>query len=234
MESGVGYVQKNFLHGLELTDFSTIHAAVQVWLDTIANVCASMAKRNSDPCVDLLAQERAVRIWDRPTRTPTTLHTLRPVSRPASSASPSIPTSIPSPAAYAHCRLDGQSLSRTGSASTSTTSSSPVTRGHAMVAAPRTSRSRTTPRSLIAQRSRAREQRLMMHFSALSPDATAYYVGLEQHRLNARHHVRKILALAEIYPADAVARAISDGLAFQAFKVPSTSPTSWRPGPGAA
>ena len=33
----------------------------------------------------------------------------------------------------------------------------------------------------------------------------------------ARHHVRKILALAEIYSADLVARAISDGLAFQAF-----------------
>ena len=72
-------------------------------------------------------------------------------------------------------------------------------------------------KGLIAQRSRAREQRLMMHFLALSPDATAYYDGLEQRRLNARHHVRKILALAEIYPADAVARAISDGLAFQAF-----------------
>jgi len=72
-------------------------------------------------------------------------------------------------------------------------------------------------KGLIAQRSRAREQRLMMHFLALSPDATAYYIGLEQRRLNARHHVRKILALAEIYPADAVARAISDGLAFQAF-----------------
>jgi transposase len=27
VESGVGYVKKNFLHGLELTDFSTIHAA---------------------------------------------------------------------------------------------------------------------------------------------------------------------------------------------------------------
>ena len=72
-------------------------------------------------------------------------------------------------------------------------------------------------KGLIAQRSRAREQRLMMHFLALSPDAPAYYDGLEQRRLNARHHVRKILALAEIYPADAVARAISDGLAFQAF-----------------
>ena len=72
-------------------------------------------------------------------------------------------------------------------------------------------------KGLIAQRSRAREQRLMMHFLALSPDAQAYYDGLEQRRLNARHHVRKILALAEIYPTDAVARAISDGLAFQAF-----------------
>jgi len=70
---------------------------------------------------------------------------------------------------------------------------------------------------LIAQRSRAREQRLMMNFLALSPDAAAYYEGLEQRRLNARHHVRKILALAETYPADAMARAISDGLAFQAF-----------------
>lgn len=57
----------------------------------------------------------------------------------------------------------------------------------------------------------------MMHFLALSPDANAYYAGLEQRRANPRHHVRKILALAEIYPADAVARAIADGLAFEAF-----------------
>ena len=47
-------------------------------------------------------------------------------------------------------------------------------------------------KGLIAQRSRAREQRLMMHFLALSPDAQAYYDGLEQRRLNARHHVRRI------------------------------------------
>lgn len=45
----------------------------------------------------------------------------------------------------------------------------------------------------------------------------AYYAGLDQHRLDARQHARKILALAEIYPGDAVARAISDGLAFEAF-----------------
>src|SRR6201993_2708680 len=72
-------------------------------------------------------------------------------------------------------------------------------------------------KALIAQRGRAREQRLMMRFFSITPDAQAYYEGLEQKRFNARQHVRKILALAEIYPADSVARAISDGLAFEAF-----------------
>ena len=72
-------------------------------------------------------------------------------------------------------------------------------------------------KGLLAQRRRASEQRLMLRFLALSPDAAAYYDGLEQRRFNARHHVRKILALAEIYSPDLVARAISDGLAFQAF-----------------
>src|SRR5262245_44645659 len=38
VESGVGYVKKHFLRGLELTDLSAIQAAAQVWLDTIANV----------------------------------------------------------------------------------------------------------------------------------------------------------------------------------------------------
>src|SRR5262249_7768661 len=38
VESGVGYVKKNFLRGLELSEFDAIQAARQVWLDTIANV----------------------------------------------------------------------------------------------------------------------------------------------------------------------------------------------------
>src|SRR5262249_53633126 len=57
----------------------------------------------------------------------------------------------------------------------------------------------------------------MLRFLALSPDAQAYHDGLEQKRLTARYHVRKILALAEVYPADSIARAIADGFAFQAF-----------------
>ena len=73
---------------------------------------ASTVKRTSAPSICL--RKSSVRIWDRPTRTPTTLHTLRPVSRPASSASPWIPTSIPSPPRVRSPPIDGQSLSRPG------------------------------------------------------------------------------------------------------------------------
>jgi len=210
VESGVGYVKKNFLHGLELTDFSTIHAAAQVWLDTIANV--RIHGETQQRPVDLFAQERPH------------LGPLNPNPYDLARTSTSIASSqfritldtnqYSVPAAYAHRRLtvkaypdqvciyfDNQLIAR-------------HTRcygRHEDIEEP------DHAKGLIAQRSRAREQRLMMHFLALSPDATAYYDGLEQRRFNARHHVRKILALAEIYPADAVARAISDGLAFQAF-----------------
>jgi transposase len=37
-ESGVGYVKKNFLNGLELSDFSPVNPTVQSWLAQIANV----------------------------------------------------------------------------------------------------------------------------------------------------------------------------------------------------
>jgi hypothetical protein len=70
---------------------------------------------------------------------------------------------------------------------------------------------------LLVQRKSAREQRLVMQFLALSPRAQAYHDGLEAKRVNARVHLRKILALAEIHGKEAVARALDDGLELQAF-----------------
>jgi transposase len=210
VESGVGYVKKNFLHGLELTDFGAVQAAAQLWLDSIANV-RTHGETQQRP-VDLLVQERAA---------------LRPLS-PHPYDIAQVSTSVASsqfritldtnhysvPAAYAHRRVtvkaypdrvciyfDNQLIAR-----------HPRRYGrHQDIEDP------DHAKALVAQRSHAREQRLMLRFLALSPDAQAYYDGLEQRRLNARNHLRKILALAEIYAPDAVARAISDGLAFQAF-----------------
>jgi hypothetical protein len=73
------------------------------------------------------------------------------------------------------------------------------------------------PKALIAQRHNAREQKLLGRFLALSPKAEDYYHALAERRLNPRHHVQKIVALSEIYGTEAVARAMEDAFAFQAF-----------------
>ncbi len=70
---------------------------------------------------------------------------------------------------------------------------------------------------MLAQRRNAREQKLFGRFLTLSPKAEAYYQALAQRRLNPRHHVQKIVALSEIYGAEAVARAMEDAFVFQAF-----------------
>lgn len=210
VEFGVGYVKKNFLHGLELTEFNALRAAAQVWIYTVANV--RVHGETQQRPVDMLAQERPH------------LQPLNPHSYDVARVSTCVASSqfritldtnhYSVPASYAHRRLtvkawpdrvcvyfDTQLIAR-----------HPRRYGrHEDIEDP------DHAKTLVAQRCRAREQRLMLRFLALSPDAQAYYDGLEQRRINARHHVRKILALAEIYPADEVARAISDGLAFQAF-----------------
>jgi DUF971 family protein len=72
-------------------------------------------------------------------------------------------------------------------------------------------------RPLLAQRQKAREQRLLHGFLALCPAATAYFEQLQQRRLNTRHHVQKIMALVESYGSEAVARAVSDAHHFRAY-----------------
>ena len=166
VESGVGYVKKNFLQGLELTDFSTIQAAAQVWLDTIANI--RIHGETQQRPVDLLAQER-------PHLGPLNPHPYDIAHTSTSIASSQFRITVDTnqysvPAAYAHRRLtvkawpdriciyfDNQLIAR-----------HPRRYGrHEDIEDP------DHPKGLVAQRSRAREQCLMMRFLALSPDATA-------------------------------------------------------------
>ena len=66
------------------------------------------------------------------------------------------------------------------------------------------------PKALLAQRRKARDQKIFMRFLSLSPKAEQYYRQMEQRRMNPHHHLRKIVALSEIYTPDQVARAIED------------------------
>ena len=73
------------------------------------------------------------------------------------------------------------------------------------------------PKALLVQRRKARDQKIFMRFLTLSPKAEAYYHKLAQRRMNPAHHVRKIVALSEIYSLDTVARAMEDAFVFEAF-----------------
>jgi hypothetical protein len=73
------------------------------------------------------------------------------------------------------------------------------------------------PKPLLEQRKKARDHQLFKRFLALSPQAEGYYRQLEQRRLNPHHHVRKIVALSDVYGPDAVARALHDAADCGAF-----------------
>jgi hypothetical protein len=53
---------------------------------------------------------------------------------------------------------------------------------------------------------------LLQRLLSLTPKAEPFYLGLQERRLNVLHHVRKIVALSEIYGTDKTARAIEDAL----------------------
>jgi hypothetical protein len=182
----VGYVNKNFLRGLQLSDLSAVQASARVWLDTIANV-RTHGETQRRP-IDLFAEERQQ--LRQPNPHPYDL--ARTISAVASSqfriALDSNHYSVPS--RYAHRPMtvkaypdrvcvycDNELIAR-----------HPRRYGRRLdIEDPEHAK------ELIAQRGRAREQRLMMRFLALSPDAAAYYEGLDQHRLDGRQHVRKVL-----------------------------------------
>jgi len=73
------------------------------------------------------------------------------------------------------------------------------------------------PKPLLEQRKKARDHQLFRRFLTLSPQAEAYYRKLEERRLNPHHHVRKIVALSDIYTPEAVARALEDAWVYEAF-----------------
>ena len=56
VESGVGYVKKNFLKGLDIVDFSHLKPAADQWLDTVANV--RIHGETGQKPVDLFEKER--------------------------------------------------------------------------------------------------------------------------------------------------------------------------------
>ncbi len=210
VENAVGYVKKNFLNGLELTQFNALNPAVKSWMDTIANV-RNHGETRKKPA-DCLAEDLAV------------MHPVNPniydIARIESVRSTKLfRVSLDSnrysvPAEYASqpltLKIYPQRLC--------------IYHQEKLIARHVRSFDRHQdiedpdhPKALLKQRRRSEEQKLFQRFIALSPKAGDYYQQMEHKRLNARIHVRKIVGLSEIYGADAVARAMEDAFVYEAF-----------------
>jgi hypothetical protein len=206
----VGYVKKNFLNGLEFADFSAVNPAVQTWLAEIANVRVH-GETHRKP-VELFQEERPH--LKSPNAHPYDLARVLSLRASSQFRFTFEANRYSVPAEYAGRRL--------------TVKAYPdrlcIYHQDSLVARHTRSFDRYQdiedpdhPKALLAQRKSAREQRLLCQFLSLSNKAQFYYEGLTARRFNARAHVRKILALAEIYGIPATARALEDALAFNAF-----------------
>ncbi len=210
VESGVGYVKKNFLAGLQISDFKVLNPEAIHWLDTVANV--RIHGETGRKPAEMFQQER-------PCLSPLPVHpydiaTIGPV-RASRQFRVTVDTNHYSvPAEFA-----GQPL---------TLKIYPdrlcIYHHNTLIARHVRSYDRRKdfelpdhPKALMAQRKKARDQKIFMSFLALHPDADNYYRQLQQRRMNPVHHIRQIVALSEIYGKDPVARAIQDAFTFQAF-----------------
>jgi hypothetical protein len=210
VESGVGYVKKNFLNGLDIPHFSALNPAARHWMDTIANV--RIHGETHKPPEELFATEQ-------PALRPAPVHPYDIATVHQVRASPQFRVSVDAnrysvPAEYARtlvtlklypdrlCIYHQDQL---------------IARHVRCYDRHQDIEDPDHPKALLAQRRNAREQKLLGRFLALSPSAERYYQALAERRFNPRHHVQKIVALSEIYGVEAVVRAMDDALAFQAF-----------------
>jgi transposase len=210
VENAVGYVKKNLLAGNELTDFALVNPTARQWLDGVANVRIHGSTKRRP--VDLFQTEKPC-LKPLPDQ-PYDVGLIRP-ARANSQFRVTVDTNTYSvPAEYAgaaltlKCYPDHLCIYHQDKL---------IARHTRCYDRHRDFENPDHPRALLAQRRRARDQRLLLRLLALTPKAEAFYQGLCERRLNALLHVRKIVALSEVYGPEATRRAIEDALEFQAF-----------------
>ena len=210
VENAVRYVRSSFLGGLEIDEFAPLNPAARHWLDTVANVRIH-GQTHRRP-IDLFEEER-------PTLLPLPLAPYdvganRPVTASSQFRVVLDTNRYSVPSEYAGARLTLRVYP----------DKLLVYHQHNLIAEHARSYERRRDfldldhqRRLLAQRRKGREQQMLMQLMRITPRAEPLIEGLRNRRLNAPVHIRKIVALAEIYGADELARAIDDALEYHAF-----------------
>jgi len=210
VENGVGYVKKNFLAGLAIPDFRVLNPAARHWLDTVANVRLHGETRQKP--TDLWQQER-------PHLRPLPAHPFDIATVSQIRASRQFRVTLETNRYSVPAHLAGHAL---------TLKTYPdrlcLYQGETLIARHIRSYDRFQdfedpdhPKPLLEQRKKARDHQVCRRFLALSSQAEAYDRQLEERRRNPHHHVRKIVALSDVYTPEAVGRAMEDAFVYEAF-----------------
>jgi transposase len=210
VENGVGYVKKNFLNGLDIPAFTAVNPAARLWLDTVANVRLH-GETHCKP-LDRFAQEKP---------------SLRPL--PAMPYDCAVIRSAP---ANACCRVvldtNRYTVPHLYASQKLTLKLYPdqllVYHHEKLIATHLRCYDRRQDirnpdhiQDLLVHRQRARQQTYLQAFLSLGPQADLYARRLQEKRLNAPHHLQKIVALSQIYGLDKTARALDDAMAYEAY-----------------
>jgi transposase len=211
VENAVAYVKKNFLAGQEpFTNLDLLNRAARQWLDTIANVRVHGTTHRRP--VDLLATEKPslrplpiapydVAVIDQ-TRANSQFRVIVDTNRysvPAEHAGAAVTLKLypEHVCIYRQEKLIARHVR--------------CWDRHQDIEHP------DHPKALLLQRRRAADQKLMQRLLAMTPRAQRFCQAMADRHLNLTHHVRKIVALSEIYGVEKAARAIEDALEFGAF-----------------
>ena len=210
VEKSVDYIKRNLLRGLDIGDYSTLQPVARDWMDNIANVRIHGVTKKQP--INLYPEDKAA-LQPMPLA-PYDIGSVR-VMRSSSQFRIAFETNRYSvPAEYASQLV--------------TVKSYPdrlciYADGNLIANHPRSYdrhldfENPDHPRALLAERKNARDQKLHARFLCFGPRAAEYYQKLKEKRLNPVIHLRKVIALSEIYGQEAVARAIEDAFVFDAF-----------------
>ena len=210
VENAVGYVKKNFLAGFELTSLAAVQTAARSWSDEVAN-CRMHAATRRKPA-EMFPEEH-----------------LQPL--PVSGAydtgmeRDAVATSLfrvhfdgnrySVPARHAGTRVRLRAY---------TDQVLIYSQDHLLIA----THVRTYGRGLdianpdhgcelVRQRRQARDQHTLQRFLALCGESETYYRQLAERRASPFHHVRRIVALVDIYGPEKTVRALRDALECEAY-----------------
>lgn len=209
VENSIGYIQKNFLAGLEISSLEALNTAVRRWRDEVANV-RQHRETNARPC-DLFALEKPhlqpLPAWgadisqSRRVRATNRCQVHFEANR----------YSVPFAHAGALLELRAEPHLITLYRADKLIAEHPRSYGRAQeIHQP------DHTQQLLKERKRGEEAALLARFLALSPKAELYYGALRQRELHAMSHVRRILLLGQHYSQVTVAAALEEALALGA------------------